>query len=220
MLLNSPRCTYTDDVAYYDGDCNAAAIPSAYHFPIEPGRVIPSVTMSVGYRFGRALPDDRSFRSPGIALALSSAATAVPLVIGWQLWTSRTNEGWGFGVMTAGISLGPAVGHLYTGDYAHAFLWTIFQTGATLLGTYQILASTIHSSDCQGSQCDDSKGGIAAGGALLLGSVASALYDIYDAPRAAERANARNSPANVALVPMVDAHGPPVSRGAALVGRF
>ena len=56
--------------------------------------------------------------------------------------------------------------------------------------------------------------------AVLLGSVASALYDFYDAPRAAGRANARNAAANVALVPMVDAHGPTVSRGAALVGRF
>jgi hypothetical protein len=117
-------------------------------------------------------------------------------------------------------SLGPAVGHLYAGEYARSFLWTAFRTGATVLGTALILASMIHDSDCQGSQCEDSKGGIGFGSALLLGSVASALYDIYDAPRAAGRANARNAAANVALVPMVDAHGPTVSRGAALVGRF
>lgn len=221
LLLNDPKCSYDNGTVFYDGDCQSATIPGPYHFSLEPGRVIPSVTASLGYRFGVAVPasEEMAFRAPNTAAILSLGATLAPVLIGIPLLgLGPTN----YGLITigAGLAFGPSVGHVYAGEYAHAALMTLLRATAATLGPIFLLASQVTSSDCKGSQCDTSTPGTVLAVGLLVALPVLAIYDLADAPRAAARANVRNGFTDLGLVPTVAVGGPSPNRGLALAGRF
>ena len=221
LLLNDPKCSYDNGTVFYDGDCQSATIPGPYHFSLEPGRVIPSMTASLGYRFGVAVPasDEMAFRAPNTAALLSLGATLAPVLIGFPV-SSYGPTSYGLFMIGAGLALGPSVGHVYAGEYVHAAGMAVLRTIAATLGPYLLLTSTIRSSDCQGSQCDTSKPGIVLAVGLLVALPILVIYDLADAPRAAARANARNGFTELGLVPTVAVGGPSPNRGLALAGRF
>ena len=221
MLLNDPKCSYGNGTVFYDGNCNSAMIPEPYHFGLQPGRVIPSVTAAVGYRFGVTIPASEvmAYRSPSTAALLSVSATLAPVVIGMALWSSG-REGPGIITIGAGLALGPSAGHVYAGEPLHAAGMIVLRSTAAVLGPVLLLVSSIRSSDCQGSQCDTDKPGIALAVGLLIALPVLAVYDLIDAPRAAARANARHGASNVGLVPTVSVGGPAPNHGLALAGRF
>jgi hypothetical protein len=58
-------------------------------------------------------------RSPGTALLLSLAATAVPVAAGIVVF-DRGQEAVGMGLVTVGVAAGPGVGHWYAGRRSRA----------------------------------------------------------------------------------------------------
>jgi hypothetical protein len=181
--------------------------------------VIPSVTASLGLRLGGQIAPDVSYRSPRTAMALALSTTLVPLALGAALWETD-HDVLSLSILATGLSFGPASGHLYAGAYSHAVGTSLARGSALVLGSIVLLMSTLHSSDCQGSQCDDSVPGLVIAGALGVSTLALAVYDIVDAPRAARRANAQHGFGDVALLPSVRSAGGIPSQGLNLVGSF
>jgi hypothetical protein len=71
-VLDAPKCSYVTEATVFVGACNAPQIPSYYHFSIEPGRVAPYVSLTVGAETGdRAPPSGGSApeapEAPGLA---------------------------------------------------------------------------------------------------------------------------------------------------------
>lgn len=215
-LLNQPRCSFDNGVSY--GSCSDP--PAAYRFAVQPGRVMPSVTASVGYRFGVDLPPTE--KSPRTAVTLAALATVVPLVAGAVI-ASKAHGGtqeFGWVAMGAGIVLGPSTGDVYAGAYERAAGLAVARGIGLAAGSYLLLASTIRSSDCQGSACETSVPGQFAAWALLLSVPVLAGYEIIDSPASARRANARGGLVDLGLLPTVATTGAAPGRGLALAGRF
>jgi hypothetical protein len=114
-----------------------------------------------------------------------------------------------YGVAFVGAAAGPSAGHWYAGESGHAWRWTALRSvglAAGIGGVYLI--------------SDYDRGAPFASGialSLVGGSVyAVGLYwDLFDAHRAAARANQRADGARVVLVPMVGR-----AAGLQLVGSF
>jgi len=193
-------------------------IPGAYNFAFPPGRVIPSVTASLGYRFGVTVPDSVTmrYRSPSTAMWLSVGATVPLVLIGMYLWGAgrKTDSVYTIG---AGLTLGPAAGYVYAGEYGHAAGMSLLRAIAAIVGPIVFIVSSITSDDCN---CRPSRPGEVLGASLMIALPLMAGYDIFDAPRAARRANARNGVTSLGIVPTAAVGGPAPNSGLALAGRF
>jgi len=127
----------------------------------------------------------------------------------------------GIGLVTFGIWVAPSAGHIYAGEWGHAAGWSLFRAATSTVGAFLIAAASIHSSDCQGADCNTSLWPVAVGGGLVLVAGASAVYDIIDASSAAERTNKRLAATDLALAPILPlGTGAGSMRGLALVARF
>jgi len=221
-LLNAPRCSFENGLNRSYGSCDDPNFPAAYRFAVQPGRLIPSVTTSLGYRFGVDRPPAR--KSPATAVELALLATAAPITAGLIVATSDRasshTKDLGWVAVVGGIVLGPSAADVYTEDYLRASGLAAARGLALLAGSYLFLSSTIRSSDCEGSQCDTSVPGTAAGFALLLAVPVLVGYEIFGAPASARRANARNGLAGLGVAPTVVTTGRSQSSGLALAGRF
>lgn len=168
-------------------------------------------------------PIQRNELSPQTASALALLSPIVSTVAGGLLWSrgSGNARDTGIGLVAFGIWVAPSAGHMYSGEWAHAIGWSLVRSVTSTLGVLLMAASQIRSSDCQGSQCDTSTSGLAVGAGLVLVAGGSAVYDILDAPSAAERTNKRLAATDLALAPIVPlGAGAGSMRGLALVGRF
>jgi hypothetical protein len=219
FLLNDAKCRYQQGVISYEGDCESQAIPAAYHFAVQPGRVIPQVTASLGLRLGGHVEVDGAYRSPRAATLLAFGTTLASLAFGGVLWETD-HDRLSLSVLATGLAFGPASGHLFAGAYSHAVATSLLRGSVLVLGTFVVAMSTIRSSDCQGSQCDASVPGVVSGGTLLASAFALAVYDLIDAPRSARRANAQHGLPSLALLPSVRAANGIPRQGLDLVGRF
>jgi hypothetical protein len=134
-------------------------------------------------------PADPGVKSPGTALALSALTTAA----GAGLLIASRVSGADDYLPYAGAVLvfaGPNLGHAYAGDHNSAVTQLGVRTGA---GVVVVTGAIWAFLDCglTYESCDQSRGPrIVQGAGLVLGA-ASIIYSIYDAPRAAGRANAR-----------------------------
>jgi hypothetical protein len=110
--------------------------------------------------------------------------------------------------------LGPSAGHIYAGENRHAIITTGVRTAAVAVAVAGVAMSLCFDS------CNDNSNEDAGGALMLLGAsayVVTAVYDLYDAHRAAERTNRRNS-AIVAPTLMATSSGP--APGVAYSGSF
>jgi hypothetical protein len=163
-------------------------------------------------------------KSPGTALALS----LVPTAVGAGLLVASREEDGGLGNDLGGFLFfaGPNIGHFYAGESATGLAHIGVRAGAA--GAILAGAAWTFVSSCslglfgEANNCDAPPPGAATlmiGGAVVM--TASAAYSIYDAPRAAERANARLRARRLALTPAPVA-GPDGASGLGLhmSGRF
>lgn len=114
---------------------------------------------------------------------------------------------------TAGLVtmiVGPSAGHVYAGESKHALGMSALRLGGLVVFGLGALSVANDAGECFETNCSSQRrvtGGhvaMAAGGLIVLGS---AIYDIYDAGRAAERTNAKHA-ASIRLAPtMVSANG-------------
>jgi len=219
-LLNQPRCSFNNGVTASYGSCQDPAFPTAYRFTIQPGRVMPSLTASVGYRFGAGAGVSTPRKSPLAAFELSLFSTAVPVIAGALM--ARTGQGevpmYALITIGAGVALGPSAGYFYIGDYTRGPGFASLRALALILGTVAVI-SQIGDSDCE-RDCGRSPAIQALGLGLLVSVPVLAIYDIADAPAAARRANARNGIAALNVLPTVTGNGATASRGLALAGSF
>jgi len=239
FLLNKPTCTYDSYQFSFSGDCKSPEIPEPYHFSIEPGRVTPSLTASIGYRFGvndpvtptqgpaaqHSAPIAYTYRSPNTALQLSLFPTLGSLVAGANMMgtTGRGSSDTmiaGYFLMGLGISFGPAIGYSYAGEQLRGWGVGLLRLVGFGVGSLVLFVSLMESS-CEYCHSTSSTNNLNTVGFLLFGAIAaSAIYDIATAPDAARRSNARHGLTNVALVPMVIPGGTSTGRGLALAGKF
>jgi hypothetical protein len=168
-------------------------------------------------------PAPRDDLSPQTAAGLALLAPLVSAVAGGLLWSRAGGNArdTGIGLVAFGIWVAPSAGHMYSGEWGHAIGWSLVRSASSTLGVLVMAASTIRSSDCQGSQCDTSTSGFAVGAGLVILAGGSIIYDIIDAPSAAERTNRRRAATDLALAPMLSVGaGGGSTRGLAVVARF
>ena len=128
-LLNAPHCRYDNDFVYAEG-CASPDLPAPYRFQVQPGRVLPSVTASLGYSFGPEAPARTpTFKSPATAFWLSFTATVAPLATGVGMLVfspKKRSDAYSLtapGAIGAGLAIGPSVGHAYAGEFAAPAAW-------------------------------------------------------------------------------------------------
>lgn len=133
-----------------------------------------------------AVPDARN---PGTALSLSVLGTAA----GFGMMVLGDNADSGFlslaGLVTTVV--GPSLGHFYAGESGRALTQSAIRAGSVGV---MFAGALWLASECGFffvSECEPGPGpGIMMATGLVVGA-SSALYSIYDAPRAARRHNAR-----------------------------
>lgn len=137
-------------------------------------------------------------------------AIASPIVGALMISETVTDAEGNAAVAWAGLgvlALGPSLGHLYAGEYGHAGIATLVRGACIGLlaysfsgppDTYEGHFPTHHE---DGYEKQRALAGIS--GAVIFAS--SALYDMYDAPRAARRANEKQ--VSIAPTPMGNGYG-------------
>ena len=170
---------------------------------------------------GDAVPAEKS---PAKALAYSLIPTAAG--VGIMLGAGEHDVGVIGGLAGFLVFAGPNFGHIYAGDTATATKQIGIRaaaSGAMLAGAVWTLVESCRLGFFgEPSGCDAPPTGAAAlmiGGAVVSG--ASTLYSIYDAPRAARRANSRMRARHltIAPLPLVGPQGKS-GLGMHLTGRF
>lgn len=190
------------------------APPSLQPPPAPPPVQSPLVTPAQTLASTSAVPEGKN---PATALSLSALGTAAG--VGLMAVGLRTDSGelGLLGVITTLV--GPNMGHYYAGDTGRGLALTGVRAagaGVMVVGSFWLLLECFPFPD---TECEGGTGPavvMSTGLALVAGS---ALYSIYDAPRAARRHNARARRLVLAPAPVV---GPDQSSGFGLHlgGRF
>lgn len=149
-------------------------------------RILPLAVLAVVLSTGQssASAESGEDKSPGGAFLLSFGGTigahvaALALLDGDDLDEASTDQLVG---ALALASIGPSLGHVYTGEYEHAAVTTAIRAGGLVL-------MAVGAKDASGHGSEDGLTLIFLGGAAWLGST---IYDWVDAPLSARRANAR-----------------------------
>jgi hypothetical protein len=230
--LNRPTCHYSGAGTWFEGDCQSEYIPEPYHFSREPGRISPSVSLTLGYRLGvqnesavAQTNPNPEYRSPGRAQALSTWSTVIPVLLGMTVLELKSNSPsrvtaiGAVSVLGLGVSFGPSIGYGYAGEPFRGWGMGILRAALFGLGSASLLAAT-SKSNCE-EDCSMVHGYYTIIGYSLMGlSAVSAAYDIFAVPKAAERANARHGLTNLSLLPMPIAGSKSVGPGIVLGGQF
>lgn len=195
--------------------CIAAVICALAHsVSAQPGLTPPSQTPPV---VGEPPAPDKS---PSTALALALGASAIGYAMMFKAGSIRDDDT-AAAVGVSGVALamvGPSAGHIYAGEYGHAATTTLIRVagaGLTIWGISEAVA-----------EFDDSTRSHRAGGLAILGGLATitvaTVYDIYDAPPAAMRANTRAAAAYHLRFAPLAGRDPRTGSvfGAAVSGRF
>jgi hypothetical protein len=189
------------------------APPSLQPPPAAPATQPPLVAPAQTVASTSAVPEGKS---PVTALSLSMLGTAAG--VGMMAVGSGTDSG-GLGLLgVATIVVGPSLGHFYAGETERGLALTGVRAGGggvMVAGAFWLLLECFpFLTECEGG----------AGPAIVMSTglavvAGSALYSIYDAPRAARRQNARARRLVLTPAPVV---GPDHSSGFGLhlSGRF
>jgi hypothetical protein len=133
-------------------------------------------------------------KSPGTALALSVAPTAAGVVMFARGMDNHSGSLAGVGALL--VLTGPSFGHFYTGEHGTGLGHIGLRAGAVGAMFVGVLSSLCFLAECEPP--DGAKALIWGGAAV---GTASAIYSIYDAPRAARRANAKMRARQLILTP-------------------
>ena len=162
--------------------------------------------------------------SPTVALLLPVTLTLVPVITGAALFAADDEDvrHAGFAVMNAGILLGPSAGHFYVGETRHGLI-TLGIRAALVGGSFAMYGAALSSRpDRPNNSFDDDTSSILGMLAftLAIGAFGVGIYDFIDAPRAANRANARTLISSVAVAPTVIRTGRENRLGLVIAARF
>ena len=146
-------------------------------------------------------------RSPAVALLLPLTLTIAPVIAGVGLFAADSEQARhvGFVVMNTGLLLGPSLGHFYAGEVRHGLL-TLGIRGALVGGSIALYAAALGSTpDRPMTSYDDDSAGIMLllAFTLAIGAFGVGIYDLVDAPLAANRTNAKLLVSSVAVAPMI-----------------
>jgi hypothetical protein len=214
-LLNS----YSECGAYYgSASCDSS-----------PGRLVPSLTATVGYRFGvsdayiAAAEGEFEYKSPGTAFGLSALSTLVPVLVGATVLGFAHDDTVAVGGLVTlglGLSLGPTIGYAYAGENLRGWGLGLLRAAAIGVGSAAIFSGLISSScdDCTHSSSASEEETL--GLVLIAAAAVSAAYDIITSPNAARRANARHGLTNLSLAPVPIPGRASTSPGLSLMGQF
>lgn len=153
--------------------------------------------------------------TPGTALALSlgttlgAIAAGTGMILGGADADSAGVVVGGIGLITLGLMLGPSVGHFYVGGSRQFAI----ERSMLLVFVLGVAASELHFDDDPSGSGSSNIPAI-LGFAAVGGSIALAVYDIVNAPRAARRAQERR--AKVTFAPVFA----PNMLGAGLIASF
>jgi len=161
------------------------------------------------------LPD----KDPGTATMLAIGGTALGFV---SLYAAGRTDSPGLGwTGVALLVVGPSAGHIYAGESGHATKTSLVRVGAMLTAFVGLISLVSEDTDCIDACTGDDKS--TAETLLWVGGltyVATALYDIADAPSAAHRANAKQARAwQIAPTVMPTSTGAPIP-ALSLAGHF
>jgi hypothetical protein len=178
----------------------------------------------------QAASGEFEYKSPGMAFCLSLFSTLVPVVAGTTMlkvfWDGHQGNDslpllvGGTAVLGLGLSLGPSIGHAYSGEHLYGWGMGFSRLVGSGIGAYAIFIAAFRSSCpdyCNPSRQDNAE---AVAVVVLTAVAVSAVYDIATAPRAARRANEQHGLTNLSLVPMAIPGRSSTSPGLALVGQF
>lgn len=165
--------------------------------------------------------------SPNTALALSLGVTAGGIAAGTGIWFASGGSGadannghWvGFLVASSSLVAGPSLGHFYAGEVGRGLLTTGLRAalvgGAVIFTVGPAVSCAVGSAvAAEGPSDCDLTGWFVLSGLFASGAVALAVYDIWDAPRAARRAQPRAP--TLSLAPILG----PSTYGLGLAGTF
>jgi hypothetical protein len=230
-LLNQPECTFSEHLGdnTFTGPCDSPQVPSDVHAASQHSRVVPSLTVALGYGF--ELPAliplhtanmPPGYRDPDTALSLSFWSTLIPVLAGTIMilpTLTHSNDRLAIGgavLVGLGVTFGPSIGYAYGGEQLRA--WGV--GGLRLAGGLAGLA-TLYLGLVVSEQTSKNDPGEQMLGVCLIGAVvASAIYDIATAPKAARRTNLKRGLTNLGLAPMLIPGRTATSPALALVGKF
>jgi hypothetical protein len=153
-LLRGPNCTATDTLGNtVSGDCDSSQFSAAVRNASESGRVIPSLTATIGYRFmvptgaSPAVADTApDAKSPDKALHLSLWSTLVPVLAGTAMLGLGMDHDRnvplaiaGATTLALGISFGPSIGFAYSDESLRAWGVGALRLAGIVLGTAEFI---------------------------------------------------------------------------------
>jgi hypothetical protein len=194
-----------------------------------PGRLVPSLTATVGYRFGvsdaylESTAGEFTYKSPSTAFRLSALSTVVPVLVGATMLGFAHDDTVAVGGLVTlglGLSFGPTIGYAYAGENLRGWGLGLLRLVGIGVGSAVIFSALISSScdECSHSSSEDDA--MVLGVVLIGAALVSAVYDVVTAPNAARRANARHGLTNLSLVPVAIPGRASTSPGLSLIGRF
>jgi len=231
-LLNGAACSGLDSLGNnVSGSCGSSQIPADLRSASQDARLIPTLTVTLGYRFPAVSwtsppPVDVGpvYRSPGTAMHLSMWSTLLPALAGsfmLGLGIARSNDTalviGGFASLALAVSFGPSVGYTYAGESLRGWGTGAVRLIGIGLGTLELFSGLRTSSH---TSQDDPRGPQSLGFFLITVATVSAIHDVIAAPAAAQRTNARNGLTNLSLAPTAIPGRGAASPGMSLMGRF
>jgi hypothetical protein len=131
-------------------------------------------------------------RDPGTATAYAVGATG--LGVGMMMYGVRENDA-ALAVVGAGLLVvGPALGHFYAREYNHAAATTLVRGLAGLVWVGAEIAASHEACASNGEPCGPPSDHHVAHDVAMISAgalIGTAVYDLFDAHRAAERTNRR-----------------------------
>lgn len=231
-LLNRAACSGIDGLGNnVRGSCDSAQIPADLRSASQEARLIPTLTVTLGYRFPAASwpsspPVDVApgYRSPGTAKRLALWSTVVPALAGsflLGLGVARDNDSTlvvaGFTGLAVAFSLGPCVGYAYADEPLRGWGVGALRLLGIGMGSWELLSVLRMNSH---TSHEDPRGLQSLGLFLISAAMVAAIHDIIAAPEAARRTNARNGLTDLSLAPVAIPGQASPSPGVSLMGRF
>ena len=214
-LLNS----YSEHGAYYGSPSSDSS----------PGRLVPSLTATVGYRFGvsdaylESAAGEFTYKSPSTAFRLSALSTLVPVLVGATMLAFAHDDTVAVGGLVTlglGLGLGPSIGYAYAGENLRGWGLGLLRAAAIGVGSAAIIGAGISSSCDECTESSSASEAETLGVVLITAALVSAVYDVVTAPNAARRANTRHGLTNLSLVPVPIPGRASTSPGLSLIGQF
>lgn len=168
-------------------------------------------------------PDSAEEYSPDLAVTLSWLPAALMVGTGIGLLCGAGGEnnsddmaGFGLGLLVAGLTVGPSIGHMYTGDWLRAGMFSlgrIVGAGAIAYGASVYVGNAAYSFDHNPDRHD---GEDLASVAFWGGLAATVGLTIWEAIDAGECARQKNTGHSLTLSPLVLPPAPSANQSSAI----